>query len=75
SIYQLVQEPFGLSLISFVLILGIWLITFLFFVPLHQKIDKGFTQQKDLKRLVSLSWYRTLPWTLVLFLNLVNYLN
>lgn len=75
SIYMLVREPSGLTISSFILILGIWLITFLLFVPLHQKIDQGNSNQNDLKKLVDLSWYRTIPWTLVLVLNLINYLN
>ena len=75
SVYQLILRPSTYSLISMILVVSIWLITFLWFVPIHQKIDKGITQQNDLRRLVNLSWYRTLPWTLVLLLNLANYLN
>ena len=75
AIYRLIQEPIGISTISFLLVLAIWIITFIWFVPLHQKIDEGVTQQNYLRKLVQLSWYRTLPWTFVLLLNLVDYLS
>lgn len=74
SIYQLIEEPYGIPTISFILVLGIWFITFLLFVPLHQKIDRGLNSQTELQKLVNLSWYRTLPWTIILLLNLINYL-
>lgn len=73
--YKLIHGPSGLHLVSCILILAIWLITFFLFVPIHQKIDQGITGKKDLLKLVKLSWYRTLPWTLVLLLNLINYLD
>ncbi|MCX2719797.1 hypothetical protein [Lentiprolixibacter aurantiacus] len=73
AIYHIIREPFGYNLISFILILAIWLFTFAYFVPIHQKIDAGKAKQADLRRLVNLSWSRTLPWTLVFLINLINY--
>ncbi len=75
AVYRLIREPIGISTISFLLVLAIWIITFIWFVPLHQKIDEGVTQQNYLRKLVQLSWCRTLPWTFVLLLNLVDYLS
>ncbi|MCE2612377.1 hypothetical protein LVD13_05280 [Flavobacteriaceae bacterium D16] len=75
SVYHVIREPNGFAIGAIILVLGIWLVTFLFFVPLHQRIEKGEIHRLDLDRLIRLSWLRTLPWTLVLLLDLFNFLN
>ena len=75
SVYHVIREPNSLSIWVLMLVLSIWVITFLLFVPIHQRIDKGEADKTMLINLVRLSWFRTLPWTLVLLLDLFNFLN
>jgi UDP-N-acetylmuramyl pentapeptide phosphotransferase/UDP-N-acetylglucosamine-1-phosphate transferase len=74
SVYHVIREPNVLSILVLILILSIWVITFLLFVPIHQRIDKSEADKTLLIKLVRLSWLRTVPWTLVLLIDLINYL-
>lgn len=58
-----------MQLLSFVLIVLVWLLTFLIFVPIHQKISFGNYHKKDLIKLVRLNWFRTAIWSLIFLLN------
>ncbi len=69
-----VNAPGFISIGVFILVLGIWISTFLIFVPIHRLIDQGRAQQKQLILLVRRNWIRTLGWTLILVLDLINYL-
>ncbi|MDN5217532.1 hypothetical protein QQ020_36000 [Fulvivirgaceae bacterium BMA12] len=60
-----------LKLITAIMILVIWLITFLYAVPLHRKIDKGKDIDQTILSLLRINWYRTILWTLVFCLQLV----
>ena len=75
SILMAVKFPGLISLVVLILVLGTWIGTFLFFVPIHRLIDMGQANRKDLNSLVSRNWMRTLGWTLILFLNLLKYLS
>lgn len=59
------QEQF--FLVNFVLIVMIWLSTFLLSVPEHSKLEKGYNH-KAVDRLVSTNWVRTLLWSVRLVL-------
>jgi len=55
-----------------ILILSIWIITFLKFVPLHTKIDveeASSNHLKTLKELIQYNWLRTILWSLIFILN------
>ena len=73
SILLAVNSPGVLSVGVAILVLGIWVSTFLFFVPIHRLIDEGRAEERVLKRLVRLNWVRTLGWALILLLDLINY--
>ena len=75
SILLAVYTPNVLSDLAFILVLGTWITTFLFFVPIHRQIDQGKAQKKDLNLLIRRNWMRTLLWTSILFINLLNYLS
>ena len=47
------------------LVLAVWLITFLFFVPLHNKISSGRIDDQNLVSLVNVNWWRTAIWTVI----------
>lgn len=55
------------TLIVFIL----WLITFLIFVPLHNKISNNNHSTKDLQQLISKNWFRTFLWTFLLIYHLL----
>ncbi|OZV69779.1 hypothetical protein [Winogradskyella aurantia] len=62
------------SILSILIIVILWLLTFLIFVPLHQGIDKAQPQERVCDKLVSKNWIRTVLWTLLFILSLSNYL-
>lgn len=56
--------------ISLVLIILVWLSTFLQAVPLHNKIASQKEIQSSAEKLVKVNWIRTTLWTIVFFLEL-----
>ena len=65
SIYQLVLGANVYTISSFIIIVLLWLSTFLQFVPVHAEISKGNVNQKMLNSLVKKNWIRTILWTLL----------
>lgn len=53
------------TLLSLVLVLLVWMLTFIVFVPLHKKIAEHKATASLLKILVVRNWWRTLLWTLI----------
>jgi L-cystine uptake protein TcyP (sodium:dicarboxylate symporter family) len=72
AIFQLYRNSTSYSIISLIFIVVLWLITFAYFVPLHQKITKGLATQRNLQLLVRVNWIRTILWTALFFLSLIN---
>ena len=72
-LYQLVNEPSLYSLASGAMIAVVWMITFLYFIPAHRRISKGETG-KYLKDMIRINWWRTLLWTFVLLVSLLEVL-
>lgn len=50
------------TLLSLLLVLGIWLSTFLVQIPLHRKLEKG-KDENAINKLVKTNWVRTILWT------------
>ena len=63
SIYQLILDINLYTVLSIIIIIVIWVSTFLQFVPIHAQISKGNTSQKMLESLVKKNWIRTFLWT------------
>ena len=57
---------------SILLILLNWLITFVYFVPLHVKLNQNKVNYKSLQGLVTVNWYRTALWSLIFLIALIN---
>ena len=57
---------------SSVLILVLWLLTFMVFVPLHQSIDKGDPKDNVCQKLVSKNWMRTVLWSILFVFSALN---
>lgn len=72
--YQLYEGFNWLRLVVFILILLAWVNTFLFAVPLHNKIGAGQEIAASALKLVQINWYRTALWSGVFLLGLVSYL-
>jgi hypothetical protein len=62
-----------ISILSLFIVLMLWLLTFLVFVPIHQKIDTANTTSSDLDHLVSKNSYRTFLWSFLFLLSLTNF--
>ncbi|GAB5563815.1 MAG: hypothetical protein Wins2KO_08780 [Winogradskyella sp.] len=76
-IISVIQVLNGLNLYtitSLLIIVILWLLTFLLFVPLHQKIDQNKFEFSTTVSLVNLNWFRTALWSLLFFLSLLNYI-
>ena len=52
----------GVAWCGLVLLLGIWLSTWLWQVPAHRRLEQGF-DAATLRRLVETNWVRTVAWS------------
>lgn len=62
------------TLLSMMMIIALWLLTFLVFVPLHQSIDADQPIENVCEKLVTKNWVRTLLWTLLFIVSVVYYM-
>ena len=74
AIYLLFLDLTILNAIATLLIVLNWLITFIFFVPLHVKIGRKVIDKRSLISLVHINWYRTIIWSCVFLIVLTEYL-
>tara|TARA_R110002051_G_scaffold3333_1_gene18005 strand:+ start:11732 stop:12148 length:417 start_codon:yes stop_codon:yes gene_type:complete len=52
------------------LVIAVWVSTFVQFVPIHNKITQGKATNQHLKQLVHRNWLRTTLWTLICILGI-----
>lgn len=62
---QLWQSVSWYTVSSAVIIVCLWLLTFLVFVPLHGQIAAGHFDESTLSKLVQWNWLRTALWTIL----------
>ena len=55
------------------LILFNWIVTFLWAVPLHNKIQASNNSLQYRQSLVNVNWLRTIAWTLIFIISLIYY--
>ena len=72
---QIIKVQNSYTLVSGILILLVWAITFSQFVPMHSKIAKGNSSTKLLKELVFLNWSRTILWSFIFLVRLLHFIN
>ncbi len=72
--YGISQSFNWLKLVVVVLIGLAWVNTFFFAVPLHNKIGVGEEALQSAKDLVQINWYRTVIWSVVFLLGIIDYL-
>lgn len=70
SLVQLSQEISTFTLTYFVLVILSWIITFIVYVPLHQKINTKDTRLEHSKKLVQLNWWRVVLWITIFIISL-----
>lgn len=58
----LLKNPQPVFLVNIGALMGIWLSTFLFQVPMHQKILKGQETEASIKKLIKTNYIRTFLW-------------
>lgn len=67
-------EPNYTSILTLIVILFLWVFTFLSFAPLHFKISEGNTNLKILELLIQRNWIRTFVWSALLIFHLIAYI-
>lgn len=73
AIYHIIQLNNIINVINLLIISVIWLFTFLKFIPIHNNISKGQVTKQMLASLVNRNWLRTVLWTLLFFLNIMDF--
>ena len=59
---------------SFLMIIALWIMTFLIFVPLHSKISNNENNLSSIHQLIRLNWIRTLLWSGLFVSSLLSYI-
>ncbi len=70
----LIYLPTVYGIGTMVILLTIWLLTFLFFVPQHRDISKGKMSVNKLNLLIKTNWWRTALWTIIFIWTLATVL-
>jgi len=59
------------TILTLLIVVFLWIFTFLSFAPLHFKISEGNTNQKLLKLLIKRNWIRAFLWSFLLLQHLI----
>ena len=70
---QIVRAQNFYTIVSFIIVLILWIFTFIVFVPLHSKISQGTYTIATLKKLVLKNWMRTILWTVLAIYSILQY--
>jgi hypothetical protein len=63
------------NICSLLIVLFLWLFTFISFAPLHHKISEGDTNQSILQLLIRRNWIRTFFWSFLFIVHLIGYIS
>lgn len=66
-------QPNFVSLFTLLIVIFLWIFTFLSFAPLHFKISEGKPNQQLLQLLIRRNWIRTFLWSGLLIFHLLRY--
>ncbi len=72
SIYQIIHDVNLFTTSYLVLVGSSWLVTFIVYVPLHQKIDKEKNRKYFSLKIVKLNWWRVGLWCLIFGISIFN---
>ncbi|MGB3607746.1 MAG: hypothetical protein WA775_15925 [Psychroserpens sp.] len=73
--FQAILLPTLFSITGFAIVILLWAITFIQFVPLHRAISEQRATQRTLRALVLRNWIRTGLWSLLSIWSIWSYLN
>ena len=63
-----------LNVATLLLVIATWIMTFGWAMPLHSKINDGEQVVENVQKLVSMNKYRTLTWTLIFLISLIQWI-
>jgi hypothetical protein len=63
------------SICSLLIVLFLWIFTFVSFAPLHFKISKKNTNQNILQLLIRRNWIRTFLWSFLFIFHLIAFIS
>ncbi|MEL7144903.1 MAG: hypothetical protein AAFO69_00940 [Bacteroidota bacterium] len=70
--YQLFRQQDIVSGTVFLLVVIVWVLTFVRAVPLHNQIAVGSDTENAIQSLLGVHWYRTVVWSLIFILGLFS---
>ncbi|PHN08528.1 hypothetical protein [Flavilitoribacter nigricans] len=70
--YQVFFFPDLFTIVSFILIIIAWILTFFFAVPIHHTFSLAEDHQVLADRLIRINAYRTIVWTLAFVFSLIR---
>jgi len=73
--WQCLNAPRLVYFLSALFVLIAWVNTFCWAVPLHKAIGLDQEMHANAEKLVTINWYRTMAWSLVFILGVVDYIN
>jgi len=73
-VFGLFQGLTAYSKLYAALVISMWLLTIIIFIPIHEKIQGGSASTDLLQRLVRTNWYRTAVWTFIFLVTLAKVL-
>ncbi|MAD96226.1 MAG: hypothetical protein CMB99_02765 [Flavobacteriaceae bacterium] len=73
SIVQLAADFSTFHILYGVFVAFLWIITMMLFVPMHNQLSNEDFDSSIPKKLVKFNWIRTIAWSLLFGLSLLNY--
>ena len=74
AIVAIFYQPNFTAISTLLIVLFLWIFTFLSFAPLHFKISEGVHNQKLLQLLIRRNWIRTFLWSSLFLFHLILYI-
>lgn len=72
AIVAVFYQPNFVSLFTLLIVIFLWIFTFLSFAPLHFKISEGKPNQQLLQLLIRRNWIRTFLWSSLFLFHLIS---
>jgi|TARA_B110000908_G_scaffold77568_1_gene93251 hypothetical protein len=74
AVVAVFYQPNFTAIFTLLIVLFLWIFTFLSFAPLHFKISEGVHNQKLLQLLIRRNWIRTFLWSSLFLFHLMIYI-
>ena len=74
AVVAVFYQPNFIAISTLLIVLFLWIFTFLSFAPLHFKISEGVHNQKLLQLLIRRNWIRTFLWSSLFLFHLILYI-